>query len=223
VLIGNGESAVQHSLWADTIKEEGKIWMQFLGILETVENPNLIHYGSYETIFLKEMLRRYGTPTQDSAVLAAINKPLNLVSIIFAQLYFPVLSNRLKEIARWLGAEWSDNTCSGLDCVVQRCDWHHLGKITFVVPTFEQINKTAYWYYQREKIQARSAKFPTFSSENKRRKVSKIRQFNKTIEFPSITSCPTCASSKIFKTAKIKKTVRDLKFGRTGVKRWIVN
>jgi len=282
VLIGNGESAVQHSLWADTIKEEGKIWMQFLGILETVENPHLIHYGSYETIFLKEMLRRYGTPTQDSAVLAAINKPLNLVSIIFAQLYFPVLSNRLKEIARWLGAEWSDNTCSGLDCVVQRCDWqedrsaliqnklviynaedclalqlvveevtallcesrdsspqgsdkivktdslkrelpHHLGTITFVVPTFEQINKTAYWDYQREKIQARSAKFPTFSSENKRRKVSKIRQFNKTIEFPSITSCPTCASSKIFKTAKIKKTVRDLKFGRTGVKRWIVN
>jgi predicted RecB family nuclease len=121
-LIGNGESAVQHSLWADTVKEERKIWMQFLGILETVENPNLIHYGSYETIFLKEMLRRYGTPTQDSAVLAAINKPLNLVSIIFAQLYFPVLSNRLKEIARWLGAEWSDNTCSGLDCVVQRCD-----------------------------------------------------------------------------------------------------
>jgi hypothetical protein len=100
---------------------------------------------------------------------------------------------------------------------------HHLGTITFVVPTFEQINKTAYWDYQRVKIQARSAKFPTFSSENKRRKVSKIRQFNKTIEFPSITSCPTCASSKIFKTAKIKKTVRDLKFGRTGVKRWIVN
>ncbi len=56
-------------------------------------------------------------------MLAGIKKPLNLVSVIFAQLYFPVLSNRLKEIARWLGAEWSDTTCSGLDCVVQRCDW----------------------------------------------------------------------------------------------------
>ena len=67
VLIGNGESAVQHSLWADTVQEEGKIWMQFLGILETVENPTLIHYGSYETIFLKEMLRRHGAPPQDSA------------------------------------------------------------------------------------------------------------------------------------------------------------
>jgi hypothetical protein len=282
VLIGNGKSAVQHSLWADTVKEERKIWIQFLGILETVENPNLIHYGSYETIFLKEMLRRYGAPAQDSAVLTAISKSLNLVSVIFAQLYFPVLSNRLKDIARWLGAEWSDNTCSGLDCIVQRCDWqedrnalirnklviynaedclalqlvvdevtarlcesrdssaqssdkivktdslkrdlpHQLGKIKFVVPTFEQINKTAYWDYQRVKIQARSAKFPTFSRECKRRKVSNIRQFNKTIEFPSMRSCPRCAYSKIFKTAKIKKTVRDLKFGKTGVKRWIVN
>jgi predicted RecB family nuclease len=282
VLIGNGESAVQHSLWADTPKEEEKIWMQFLGILETVDNPKLIHYGSYETIFLKQMLCRYGVPAQDSAVLAAINKPLNLVSAVFAQLYFPVLSNSLKEIACWLGAERSDSTCSGLDCIVQRCTWeehrsalirnklviynaedclalkllvdevtacicesrdcgaqssdkivkadslkrdlpHHLGKIKFVVPTFEQINKTAYWDYQRVKIQARSTKLPTFSRDYKRPNVSKIQQFNKTIESRSITSCPNCAYSKIFKTAKITKTVRDLKFGRTGVKRWIVN
>ena len=34
--IGNGESAVQHSLWADTVEDEGKIWWKFLGILETV-------------------------------------------------------------------------------------------------------------------------------------------------------------------------------------------
>jgi predicted RecB family nuclease len=281
VLIGNGPSAVQHSLWADTVQEEGKIWMQFLRILETVENPTLIHYGSYETIFLKKMLRRHGAPPQDSAVLVAINKSLNLVSIIFAQVYFPVLSNRLKDIAHWLGAEWSDNTCSGLDCVVQRCDWqevrsilirnklviynaedcralqlivdqviarlcesrdsnaqgsdqivktdslkrdlpHHLGTIKFVIPIFDQINKTAYWDYQRVKIQARSAKFPTSSREYKR-KVLKFRRFNKTIESPSVTSCPTCASSKIFKTGKRKKTVRDLKLGRAGVKRWIVN
>ena len=52
VRIGNGESAVQHSLWADTVADEGKIWREFLGILETVEKPVLIHYGSYETTFL---------------------------------------------------------------------------------------------------------------------------------------------------------------------------
>ena len=60
VRIGNGESAVQHSLWADTVEDEGKIWREFLAILETVEKPVLIHYGSYETTFLKQMCERYG-------------------------------------------------------------------------------------------------------------------------------------------------------------------
>jgi len=53
VRIGHGESAVQHSPWADTVEDEGKIWREFLGILETVEKPVLVHYGSYETSFLK--------------------------------------------------------------------------------------------------------------------------------------------------------------------------
>jgi len=47
VRIGSGDSAVQHSLWADTAAEEGKIWQEFLRILETVKKPVLIHYGSY--------------------------------------------------------------------------------------------------------------------------------------------------------------------------------
>src|SRR6266545_3998846 len=41
--IGNGKSAVQHSLWADTVEDERKIWREFLGILETIEKPVLIH------------------------------------------------------------------------------------------------------------------------------------------------------------------------------------
>jgi predicted RecB family nuclease len=45
VRIGNGDSAVQHSLWADTVADERKIWREFLGILEAVEQPVLIHYG----------------------------------------------------------------------------------------------------------------------------------------------------------------------------------
>src|SRR2546429_2211028 len=38
-----------------TIEKEGKIWREFLAILETVEKPVLIHYGSYETTFLRRM------------------------------------------------------------------------------------------------------------------------------------------------------------------------
>src|SRR6185295_770111 len=59
VRIGQGDAAVQHSLWADTFEDEAKIWQQFLSILKTVEKPVLIHYGSYETRFLKKMKDRY--------------------------------------------------------------------------------------------------------------------------------------------------------------------
>jgi predicted RecB family nuclease len=62
VRIGDGAFAVQHSLWADSVEDEGRIWRELLGILETVEKPVLIHYGSYETTFLRRMSERHGKP-----------------------------------------------------------------------------------------------------------------------------------------------------------------
>ena len=38
----------------------------------------------------------------------AIASSVNLLSLIFAQVYFPTYSNGLKEIARFLGFEWTD-------------------------------------------------------------------------------------------------------------------
>src|SRR5271169_1812818 len=53
VRIGNGASAIQHSLWADSVEDERRIWREFLGILEAVEKPVLIHYGHYEIKFFE--------------------------------------------------------------------------------------------------------------------------------------------------------------------------
>src|ERR1035441_4655182 len=88
--IGDGESAVPHSLWADTFADEGKIWREFLGILEAVEKPVLIHYGSYETSFLKRMCERFGEP-RDGSVARAIQVGVDLLSVTFAQVFFPTL------------------------------------------------------------------------------------------------------------------------------------
>src|SRR5260370_12628900 len=65
VRIGSGDSAVHHSLWADTAADEGKIWRGFLAILETVERRGLIYFGSYETACLKQSGERHGK-TSDS-------------------------------------------------------------------------------------------------------------------------------------------------------------
>ncbi|MBE0545874.1 MAG: IS66 family transposase [Verrucomicrobia bacterium] len=121
--IGHGGSAVQHSLWADTVADEGKIWREFLAILETIEKPVLIHYGSYETNFMKQMKDRYSSLPEDSLVAKAMDSSINLVSVMFAQIYFPTSSNGLKDVAAFLGYRWNHGIPSGLDSIVWRLRW----------------------------------------------------------------------------------------------------
>ena len=123
VRIGDGESAVQHSLWADTVADEGKIWLEFLGILESVEKPVLIHYGSYETTFLKRMSERHGDLTEKSTLAKTIASTINLLAAIYGRIYFPTCSNGLKNIAGWLGFEWSVGIKSGTQTICWRHAW----------------------------------------------------------------------------------------------------
>jgi predicted RecB family nuclease len=111
-----------HSLWADSPSDEKCVWTEFLAIVSAIENPVLIHYGSFETKFLKKMCARYGAPPDGTTAAKAIAGPLNLLSLIFASIYFPSYSNGLKENARFLSFEWSDPTAGGLQSIV----WRHL-------------------------------------------------------------------------------------------------
>jgi hypothetical protein len=122
IRLGSGDSSVQYSLWADGIDDERRIWNEFIDILANIEDPILVHYGSYETVWLRRMGERYGLPPV-SAVTTALNNPVNLLSVIFAQVYFPTLSNRLKEIGQYLGAKWKGPVTSGLQSIVHRREW----------------------------------------------------------------------------------------------------
>jgi predicted RecB family nuclease len=123
VRIGSGDSAVHHSLWADTAADEGRIWREFLAILETLEKPVLIHYGSYETAFLKRMGERHGQPPESTLAAKTIGAAVNLLSVIYAQVYFPTFSNGLKEIAGHLGFRWSDSAATGTQAIRWRHEW----------------------------------------------------------------------------------------------------
>jgi predicted RecB family nuclease len=118
-----GNSVVQHSLWADGPSDEGRIWREFLSKLTDIENPTLIHYGSFETVFLKQMCERHGGPPNGSGAAKALESSVNLLSVIFGQIYFPTYSNGLKEIAGWLGFRWSDRESSGVQSIVWRDEW----------------------------------------------------------------------------------------------------
>jgi predicted RecB family nuclease len=122
--IGNGESAVQHSLWADTVADEEKIWREFLAILETIEKPALIHYGSYETTFLKRMCKRYPGLAESDALLEKVTKnAVNLLAFIYGQVYFPTHPNGLKEVAGFIGLRWPEPGSTGQHSIMWRRQW----------------------------------------------------------------------------------------------------
>jgi predicted RecB family nuclease len=126
IRVGTGDAGVQYSFWADNPDDEKRIWNEFLGVLSTIPHPRLIHYGNYETVFLKRMGKRYGEPREDSAAATTIKNATNLISFVFAQIYFPTFSNGLKDIAKYLGFQWSGSPTSGLEAIVWRHRWEAL-------------------------------------------------------------------------------------------------
>jgi predicted RecB family nuclease len=274
------QEIVQHSLWADSVDDERRIWSDFLEVLSGLENPVLIHYGSYEMTFLKQMCKRYGKPATNSVAAKAVASPLNLLSVIFSSIYFPSYSNGLKDCSKLVGFEWSAPNASGTLAVVWRSQWEKLRdptakealteynaedcealrllsefvsrlstsatetrdmdrafvvkveslprnplfkfrKVQFQVPELETINQSAYWNYQRERIFVRSSKQLRRIAEKAHKPRQTKLEENKTISWPAPSGCPKCGGTKIYKHRKCSKTVLDVKFGTSGIKRWI--
>ena len=115
---------VQHSFWADSLSDEREMWVSCLGVLKLVQNPRLFHYGNYETRFLERMRARYLDQSADEGFLdQLIASSVNVLSLTYAQVYFPTYSNGLKAIARWLGFDWSENEASGRQALIWRAQW----------------------------------------------------------------------------------------------------
>jgi predicted RecB family nuclease len=124
VRIPDGAAFLQYSLWADEPSDEHRIWRSLLDILRGIDNPVLIHYGAYETSFLKRLASRHPALPPDIAYVDALMKrAVNLLATTYAQIYFPTYSNGLKEVARHLGFQWSHPSASGLQSVIWRQQW----------------------------------------------------------------------------------------------------
>jgi predicted RecB family nuclease len=122
--IPDGASFLQYSLWADEPSDEQKIWRSLLDTLRGIDNPVLIHYGAYETTFLKRLAARYPAPPADTPYVdGLIKRAVNLLAITYAQIYFPTYSNGLKEVAGHLGFHWSHPSSSGLQSLIWRQQW----------------------------------------------------------------------------------------------------
>ena len=119
-----GDRDVQRSFWADYPKDEHEMWASCVHTLAEVRNPRLVHYGRYETLFLKRMTARYPDILAGSTLVGhLVSSALNLLSFTYAQIYFPTYSNTIKEIGRFLGFRWSGGDVSGLNALLWHSEW----------------------------------------------------------------------------------------------------
>jgi predicted RecB family nuclease len=84
----SGDSHVQHSFWANDVSDERELWASLLKTLTEIENPQLVHYGSYERVFLRRMKERHGDVSGDPAFLdQLLAEAVDILQVIYAQIY----------------------------------------------------------------------------------------------------------------------------------------
>ena len=107
-----------HAFWADEPKDEGKIWQDFIKIVNQYPEAPIYHYGSYELTAVNKLSK------QTALTLSNLKERLvNVNASIYGKVYFPVKSNGLKEIGNSIGASWTSPIASGLQSLVWRHHW----------------------------------------------------------------------------------------------------
>jgi hypothetical protein len=96
-------------------------------------------------------------------------------------------------------------------------------KNDFALPDLEYINGAAYWDYQRNKIYVRSNRRLKQLARSTATGSSLRFPLNKIVEdrSPLPSRCPKCSSENISRYGWLSNKVCDLKFGVSGIKRWI--
>jgi predicted RecB family nuclease len=126
LLVGKSDSTIYHSFWADTCDDEAQIWQQFLAKANQYPNAPIYHYGSFESRTLGKLANRY-----ESDAGSVLNRLVNVNKHIFGKVYFPVYSNRLKELGTFVGASWSAHNASGLQSLVWRHHWEETREVDY--------------------------------------------------------------------------------------------
>jgi predicted RecB family nuclease len=100
----------------------------------------------------------------------------------------------------------------------------HFGKTQFFCPELDHINTCAYSDYQREKVYFRTSPDVRKSLNRQKRADKRRLRIDKEITGGKPDVCPECGGARVVVWAGEvnHKVLCDLKFTRSGVKRWIV-
>ena len=275
VIIKQGSSETEYSFWADEILQQQDIFIQFIDLVGNYNDYVLYHYGSYEIQALKRIYKKLPKSYQDK-IKEIIENSFNILSLISNDIYVPTYTNGLKDIANYLGFNWSSEKASGLQSVVWRYNWeinptteprnnlttynledckalikvwnwiinipkdenevfqransiktqsfYKFGNNDFQIKELENINKFAYFNYQRDKVYIKTN--PNLVKNRKRAENynNKQKQLipNRTVIIPTPKYCPICSDTTTLQN-KLQRTNIDLKFLNYSIKRVVTD
>jgi predicted RecB family nuclease len=120
MIVVQGDVEARFSFWADSKEQEREIFERFLAAVSRYDDFQVFCYGNYERTFLKRMRKATERAELVDRVLAAL---VNVLSLVYAHLYFPCYSNGLKDVAACLGCRWTEPEASGVQSIVWRARW----------------------------------------------------------------------------------------------------
>jgi predicted RecB family nuclease len=121
-LVVRGQSQEYHCFWADDESQQVEIFAQLAELLTATTDGRVFHYGNYDAKAVRRMLSRVPGFCQEP-LRAMLANSTNVLSIVSSHVYFPTLSNSLKDVANFLGFRWSSAEASGLQSVAWREQW----------------------------------------------------------------------------------------------------
>jgi hypothetical protein len=118
LLVVDGANKTYFAHWADDKTEEMAAWNDLLKTISRYPGAPIYHYGNYEARAVEHLQKRYASDPP------SIKEHLvNANSFVFGRVYFPTLSNRQKDLGRYLGVTWTEPEASGLKSLVWRYRW----------------------------------------------------------------------------------------------------
>jgi predicted RecB family nuclease len=116
-LVCGGGDVRYEPFWADDTAGEAAMWSSLVERLDAFPDAPVYHYGSYERKAFITLAKRHGKGG------GLGDRLVNVASSLYGNVYFPVRSNGLKSLGRFLGASWTDPQASGLQSLAWRLRW----------------------------------------------------------------------------------------------------
>jgi hypothetical protein len=124
LMVVDGDETSYFSYWADCLLDERGMWAGAFEKIRQYPAAPIYHYGSYDRRAIERAGKKHQLPCDDVA-----GRMVNVASHIFGRVYFPVRSNGLKDVGTFVGATWTSQEASGLQCLCWRSSWERTRSI----------------------------------------------------------------------------------------------